>query len=118
MDLVATTPRLPNPGETVLGSGFLTVPGGKGANQAIAAARAGGVCAFLGAVGDDAFGGDLRGTLAAAGVDVSALRTVPGPSGVALIAVDERAENTIVVVPGANGTVTGLSDVDRRAIET
>jgi ribokinase len=117
MDLVATTPRLPGPGETVLGTHFSTVPGGKGANQAIAAARAGGACAFLGAVGDDAFGAELRSTLAAAGVDVSALRTVPGPSGVALIAVDERAENTIVVVPGANGTVTALSEVDRRAIE-
>jgi ribokinase len=118
MDLVATTPRLPGPGETVLGTGFSTVPGGKGANQAIAAARAGGACAFVGAVGDDAFGAELRATLAAAEVDVSALRTVSGPSGVALIAVDERAENTIIVVPGANGKVRALDVVDRRAIGT
>jgi ribokinase len=116
MDLVATTPRLPGPGETVLGTGFSTVSGGKGANQAIAAARAGGACAFLGAVGDDAFGAELRATLEAAEVDVSALRTVSGPSGVALIAVDERAENTIIVVPGANGKVRALDVVDRRAI--
>jgi ribokinase len=116
MDLVGTAPVLPRPGETVLGRGFRTVPGGKGANQALAAARAGGKCAFVGAVGDDAFGTAMRRTLAESGVDTVGLRTVPGPSGVALIVVDDTGENTIVVVPGANGTVDRLTDTDRVAV--
>src|SRR5262245_35222771 len=116
MDLVATTPRLPGPGETVLGTGFATVPGGKGANQAIAVARAGGACAFLGAVGSDGFGATLRETLAASGVEVSLLRETPGPSGVALISVDAGGENSIVVVPGANGSVAELADPELAAI--
>jgi ribokinase len=115
MDLVATAPRLPGPGETVLGHGFRTVPGGKGANQAIAVARAGGECAFLGAVGRDDFGVALRATLAGAGVDVAALRAVDGPSGVALITVDDAGENCIVVAPGANA-FTGLAAADRDLI--
>jgi ribokinase len=116
IDLVATGPTLPQPGETVLGHGFATVPGGKGANQAVAAARAGGSVWFVGAVGDDAFAAQLRANLVEAGVDVSRLRTVPGPSGVALIAVDDAAENQIVVAPGANASVTGLTEPDRAAI--
>jgi sugar/nucleoside kinase (ribokinase family)/ADP-ribosylglycohydrolase len=103
-------------GETVLGDGFSTVPGGKGANQAVAAARAGGSCAFVGAVGDDDFGGRLRDNLVAAGVDVRGLRTEPGPSGMALIAVDAAAENLIVVAPGANGRLTSLDADDRAAV--
>ncbi|GGL87649.1 ribokinase [Nakamurella endophytica] len=106
MDLVGHCPAFPAPGETVLGSGFATVPGGKGSNQAIAAARAGGRVAFVGAVGEDAFAAPLRAALSGAGVDVSALRTVPGASGVALITVDGHGENTIVVLPGANSAVT------------
>jgi ribokinase len=112
MDLVATTTRLPAPGETVLGSGFSTVCGGKGSNQAIAASRASGgstTVRFLGAVGEDAFGGELRANLAAAGVHVDLVRTAPGPSGIAVILVDEAAENVIVVVAGANGTLTRLT---------
>jgi ribokinase len=113
---VVTTPTLPTPGETVLGEGFSTVPGGKGANQAVAAARAGADCAFVGAVGQDSFGGLLRDNLVGAGVDVSRLRAVPGPSGVALIAVDSSAENFIVVAPGANGELVGLDAEDRALI--
>ncbi|GIF96760.1 ribokinase [Catellatospora citrea] len=116
MDLVATAPTLPRPGETVLGDGFATVPGGKGANQAVAAARAGAACRFVGAVGTDTFADDLRANLAAAGVDTEQLRSAPGPSGVALIAVDAAAENLIVVAPGANATLTALTGGDRAAI--
>jgi ribokinase len=115
LDLVATGPSLPRPGETVLGHGFATVPGGKGANQAVAAARAGAACGFVGAVGDDAFAEQLRANLVDAGVDVSRLRTVPGPSGVALIAVDDAAENQIMVAPGANASLI-LNEADRAAI--
>ncbi len=117
MDLVVTAQSLPRPGETVLGETFVTVPGGKGANQAIAAARAGGRCSFIGAVGQDAFGEALRDNMIRAGVDVARLRTVPGPSGVALIAVDTNAENLIVVAPGANAALTRLDVQDRMAIE-
>jgi ribokinase len=116
LDLVVTAPTLPRPGETVLGSGFTTVPGGKGANQAVAVARAGARCAFVGAVGQDAFAESLRDNLAAAGVDLRGLRSVPGPSGVALITVDEAAENSIVVAPGANGELNGLDEEDRAAV--
>ncbi len=117
MDLVVTAEALPAPGETVLGDSFATIPGGKGANQAVAAAKAGGRCAFVGAVGQDVFGKALRDHLIDAGVDVARLRTVPGPSGVALIAVDANAENLIVVAPGANATLTRLDVQDRMVIE-
>ncbi|MFF5212768.1 ribokinase [Streptosporangium sp. NPDC000396] len=116
MDLVAYVETAPALGETVTGRAFRTVPGGKGANQAIAAARAGARVAFLGAVGDDAFGPQLRRTLADAGVDVTGLRPVPGPSGIAQIVVDGRGGNSIVVVPGANGTVTVPSEADLEVI--
>jgi ribokinase len=116
MDLVVGTPRLPRPGETVVGGDVATVPGGKGANQAVAVARAGGACAFIGAVGGDAFGDDLAAGLRAAGVDIALLRRADDPSGVALIAVDPAGENMIVVAPGANATLTALTDPDRRAI--
>lgn len=116
MDLVVSASDLPRPGETVLGRDFMTVGGGKGANQAIAAARAGAGCAMIGAIGDDGFGTRLRAGLADAGVDVTGLRTAAGPSGVAMIAVDDAGENFIVVAPGANDTLTGLTDTDRRRI--
>ena len=116
MDLVVRTPALPRPGETVLGGDFVTVPGGKGANQAVAVARAGAECVFIGAVGDDEFGERLRAGLADAGVDVSRVRRVPGPSGVALIAVDAAGENSIVVAPGANAALDGLEPADIAAI--
>jgi ribokinase len=116
LDLVVTTPALPRPGETVLGDRFTMVPGGKGANQAVAAARAGAECAFVGAVGQDAFAESLRSNLIAAGVDVQRLRDIPGASGVALIAVDASAENIIVVAPGANAGLSTLDDGDRATI--
>ncbi|MGW0805875.1 ribokinase [Nonomuraea sp. NPDC002799] len=116
MDLVAYVAEAPKRGETVTGHRFRTVPGGKGANQAIAAARAGGDVAFLGAVGDDGFGAEMRASLAEAGVDVRGLRQVPGPSGIAHIVVDDDGGNSIIVVPGANGTVTGPSGDDLAAI--
>jgi ribokinase len=116
MDLVATAPTLPAPGQTVLGRAFTTVAGGKGANQAVAAARAGAACAMIGAVGDDAFGATLRDGLRGAGVDTTLVRTAPGASGVALIAVGGDGENQIVVVPGANGALTGLDERDLATI--
>ncbi|MER5318405.1 ribokinase [Streptosporangium roseum] len=116
MDLVAYVEAAPGLGETVTGREFRTVPGGKGANQAIAAARAGAEVVFLGAVGDDAFGPELRRTLAGAGVDVSGLRTVPGPSGIAQIVVDGQGGNSIIVVPGANGAVTAPTEAELEVI--
>ncbi|MEV0385195.1 ribokinase [Nonomuraea sp. NPDC050643] len=116
MDLVAYVSEAPKRGETVTGHRFRTVPGGKGANQAIAAARAGAEVAFLGAVGDDGFGAELRATLSDAGIDLRGLRQVPGPSGIAHIVVDDDGGNSIIVVPGANGTVTGPSGTDLAAI--
>lgn len=116
MDLVAYVSQAPKLGETVTGRDFRTVPGGKGANQAIAAARAGAEVTFLGAVGEDAFGTEMRDTLADAGVDVSLLRRVPGASGIAHIVVDDQGGNSIIVVPGANGTVTGPTEAERAVI--
>ncbi|MFI7614429.1 ribokinase [Nonomuraea terrae] len=116
MDLVAYVAQAPERGETVTGHRFRTIPGGKGANQAIAAARAGAPVAFLGAVGDDGFGAELRAALTEAGVDVRGLRQVPGSSGIAHIVVDDDGGNSIIVVPGANGTVTGPSGEDMAAI--
>lgn len=107
MDLVVRTPRLPAPGETLTGHTFFTAPGGKGANQAVACARLGAPTRMVGRVGDDLFGEQLRASLRAAGVLDDDVLITPGPSGVALIAVDDAAENTIVIVPGANGAVGG-----------
>lgn len=116
MDLVVTVARAPERGETVTGRGYRTVPGGKGANQAIAAARAGGSVAMIGAVGDDDFGGELRETLRAAGVDTAGLRTVAGRSGTAHIVVDDAGGNAIVVVPAANAELTGLAPGDEQRV--
>ena len=112
MDLVARAPRLPVAGETLLGHGFLTTPGGKGANQAVAAARLGARTAMIGCVGQDDFGTRLRAGLEADGIDCSAVRSAPGPSGVALIVVDDQGQNGIVVASGANAELTP-ADVDR-----
>jgi ribokinase len=116
MDLVVTVARAPARGETVTGRTFHTVPGGKGANQALAAARAGGEATFLGAVGDDAYGAEIRALLSADGIDVSGLAVSTEPTGTAHIVVDASGGNSIVVVPGANGTVTTLTDPHRVAI--
>ncbi|MEZ0072445.1 ribokinase [Planotetraspora sp. GP83] len=116
MDLVAYVATAPRPGETVTGRAFRTIPGGKGANQAIAAARAGAEVAFVGAVGDDAFGSGLRAALAGSGVDTGRLRVAPGPSGIAHIVVQDSGANSIIVVPGANGAVTGPTPEDAEVI--
>jgi len=116
MDIVVTSARLPLPGETVAGSELRFFPGGKGANQSVAAARAGAETVFIGAVGDDAFATELLSFLAESGVDASSVRSVAGVStGVALIVVDARGENSIVVVPGANGRLTA-GDSEHAAI--
>ncbi|MBK8974438.1 MAG: ribokinase [Planctomycetes bacterium] len=107
MDLVVGTPRLPERGETVLGGPFATHPGGKGANQAVAAARLGARVAMVGRVGDDDFGRQLTAGLRADGVDVEHVRTAPGvATGIAAITVEHGGENTIVVAPGANARLT------------
>ncbi len=103
IDLVTQVPRCPRPGETLIGASFQTVPGGKGANQAVAAARLGAQTVFIGCVGDDPFGALLRERLSAEGVDVSHLKTAEGePTGTATILVGEDGENSIVVTPAAN----------------
>ena len=103
MDLVAHTPRIPTPGETVLGSDFGTFSGGKGANQAVAAARQGAEVAFIGRVGSDAFGQQLLAGLQAEGIDTRHIgRDENAPSGVALITLDANGQNTILVASGAN----------------
>ncbi len=111
MDLVSRVPRLPAPGETLRGSGFFTAAGGKGANQAAACARLGASVALIGRVGEDLFGLALRDGLEQLGVDVSRVSVTPGPSGVAVVAVDDRAENSIVIIPGANERV-GVDDLE------
>lgn len=105
LDLIATVGRLPGPGETVLGNGFVTAPGGKGANQALAAARAGGKVRMVGATGRDAFAGEALALLKAGGVDLSQVKETSEPTGTALILVGGDGENMIAVVPGANAEV-------------
>jgi len=116
MDLRVRAPRLPSAGETILGSAFASGQGGKGANQAIAAARAGAQVAMIGATGEDAFGEELIDALTAAGVDIAGVRRLDGPSGIAVITVDDGGENTIVVAPGANGRLTDLLATDLATI--
>jgi ribokinase len=108
IDISVAVPRLPTPGETVLGSQAVIAPGGKGANQAVAAARLGGAVRMAGCVGDDEFARMARSALETAGVDVSGVRTVEGSAtGMALITVDAGGENMITVAPGANGEAGG-----------
>lgn len=110
MDLVAQVPRLPAPGETLTGYEFFTAPGGKGANQAVAAARLGGSVFMVGRVGVDVFGGTLLESLANNHINIDKIiKETERSSGVATIAVDDNAENSIIVIPGANGLV---SDAD------
>jgi len=111
MDLVARAERIPLVGETVHSNDFQMHPGGKGANQAVAAARLGHPVRMIGRVGTDTFGEELRAQLVRSGVDVSGVRASNGPSGVALIAVAPNGDNAIVVTPGANGLVTP-KDID------
>jgi ribokinase len=103
MDLVVRAPRRPEAGETLLGTGFATAPGGKGANQAVQAARLGASVAMVGRVGDDAFGTALLDGLRAEGISAEGVQVVPGvPTGVASIICTDDGENAIVVAPGAN----------------
>jgi ribokinase len=106
VDQVVTVDRLPLPGETLIGSSMTLSPGGKGANQAVAAARRGARTVMIGAVGDDGRADDALPHLRSSGVDVSGVDTVPGPTGLAIVSVGGDSENTIVVVPGANGAVS------------
>ena len=106
MDLVASTPSIPLAGQTLIGTDFTTTPGGKGANQAVAVARLGYPVHMIGAVGEDVFGQALLDNLKEAGVGTEAVTRVAGPSGVAPILVASNGENSIVVVPGANGKMT------------
>jgi ribokinase len=105
MDLVTQASRFPQPGETLLGEGFVTVPGGKGANQAVAAARLGAEVALVGALGSDAFGELLRAGLLGEGVNLDHVRRLDGASGTASITVAD-GDNQIIVVPAANAQVT------------
>jgi len=106
MDLVTKTNRVPQRGETVLGESFYTIPGGKGANQAVAAARLGARVEFIGCVGDDAFGHELKENLQNEGIKVDYIETIPhASSGIASITLSD-GENSIVVVPGANYFLT------------
>lgn len=117
VDVVARVARIPGPGETVLASRLTRGGGGKGANQAVAAARAGGAgVAFVGAVGDDADGAALRDGMRADGIDVTGLEVVEAPTGTALISVADDGENAIVVVAGANAARTRLSGSQRAIV--
>jgi ribokinase len=119
MDLVARTPRLPGPGETITGKVFQTFPGGKGANQAVACSRLGAKTYMVGRVGGDEFGEKLKDELEKAGVDhENVVVDTMTSSGVALIAVEDSAENTIIVIPGANGQVDDQDLIRLEAVLT
>ena len=112
MDLVIRTPRFPGPGETIIGSAFHTIPGGKGANQAVAAAKLGAQVIMVGRVGDDAFGDQQLANLSQLGIDVSRIQRDPkAATGVALIVLDEQGQNSIILAPGANMRLT-LADLE------
>jgi len=113
MDLVARVNQFPRPGETLTGSGFITAPGGKGANQAVACARLGAQTRMIGRVGNDYFGKVLKDHLVKEGVDVSGVLEDPGNhSGVAMIVINQQAENNIIIIPGSNGSVQS-GDLER-----
>lgn len=117
VDLVHAVERLPAPGETVLARDVSRHPGGKGLNQAVTAARQGAPTRLVAALGDDEGAELLLTTMTTAGVVADRVRRVPGPTGSALITVDAAGENTIVVAAGANETLTGLRQEERRAVE-
>ncbi len=116
MDIVFTVERIPQPGETLLAESVARYPGGKGLNQAVAAARAGVPTTFIGALGADDHGDELAATMTDAGIDRSLVRRSPAPTGQAFIVVSESAENTIIVASGANAEVTALEDAERAAV--
>jgi ribokinase len=111
LDLLGRVSRIPKPGETVAGSTFQTAPGGKGANQALAAARAGARVRMIGAASRDYMGKEATALLEAGGVDMSAVKRLDMPQGVAMIMVEDSGENIIGILPGTNGAVT-LMDAD------
>lgn len=111
-DMVIKTEKIPMPGETILGGTFLMNPGGKGANQAVAASRLGGKVTFIAKIGDDLFGNQTTGILKKEGIDTSYIvKDSELPSGIALITVDEEGENSIVVAPGSNHNLM-VQDID------
>ncbi|HEY5482505.1 MAG TPA: ribokinase [Propionibacteriaceae bacterium] len=112
LDLVTVTETLPRPGETLLATSYSEGPGGKGSNQAHAAARMGAAVSFVGLRGDDEAGQILADALSAEGVDVSTFSVTDGPSGRALVMVDEAAENSIIVVAGSNAKLSA-ADIER-----
>lgn len=118
MDLVVNVDAMPKPGQTIIGSNFKEVPGGKGANQAVAMARLNGNVSMIGKVGEDGFGQTLISSLKNDKVDTTYIQTAKGSTGVALITVDKNAQNSIVVSPGANFEVKE-EDIDNniKAIE-
>lgn len=105
MDVIAEAPRMPHSGETIFGTAVSLLPGGKGANQAVAAHRAGNPTLMVGALGSDSFGESLRVFLSEEGLDIEHVSQVDGPSGTAIITVDPNGENVIVIIPGANSRV-------------
>ncbi len=116
MDLTFAVDAIPRPGQTVLASSLTYAPGGKGGNQAVAAARAGARVRFVGAVGDDPAADRLREHLLANGIGLEGTVAVPGPSGTAIVVVDAGAENAIVVSPGANGKLSMAAPAARAVI--
>lgn len=116
MDIVFSVERIPSPGETLLADSVARYPGGKGLNQAVAAARAGAATTFIGALGKDENGSELFATMADAGIDSSLVRRVAADTGQAFIVVADSAENTIIVASGANAQVASLTDAERDAV--
>lgn len=109
MDLVAEVPRMPRSGETIVGTNVTQIPGGKGANQAVAASRTGVSTVMIGALGSDAFADTLIEFLSSENMDVSLVSRVNGPSGTAVISLDEAGENSIIIIPGANDRVAAAT---------
>jgi ribokinase len=117
-DMVIKSKKLPGPGETILGGTFLMNPGGKGANQAVAAARLGGIVTFVTKTGNDMFGEEARNLFDIENINTRyIIKDQENPSGVALITVDENGENSIVVAPGSNGTLSA-NDINDEVFET
>ena len=115
MDLVVRTPRIPKPGETIIGSDFHTIPGGKGANQAVSAAKLGAEVSMVGRVGKDDFGRALLANLYSVGVNYDFVqRDSSAPTGIALITVEDSGENNIVLAPGSNMKLT-VEDIESAA---
>ena len=115
-DLVLRLAELPRPGETRLATDTSRLPGGKGANQAVAAARSGALTTLIAAIGDDADGQLVSEALVAAGVDVRLVRTSSAPTGLAVVLLDDRGRNSIVVAPGANATIEQLRPDERDVV--